>query len=350
MIRHLVLLAAATVALGACTSDRPTSPRRVTRPDELLAVQSGGAAGSDGLWIYTLGDSVRRRRAVPAPLNGGDGSWSPDGERLAVFAKVDGDTNIFAGDIYAIGADGSGLLRLTTYPASGGNPVWSPDGTRIAFGSYRDGNSEVYVMRADGTEQTRLTFSDEIDGGASWSADGSRIIFDSYRDGNSEVYSVRTDGTGLVNLTNNPATDFGAHVQPNGTRLVFSSRRSGPTEQYVMNLDGSGLLSLGRGLRGEWSPTGSYVTFESSRTGDTEIYAVYPDNLAAGLRRLTNSAGDDEQARPSPDGRMVAFVSNRNRSYRDLYVMRFDGSNVRRLTNGASTLPIAWRPRPATRR
>jgi len=348
MIRHLVLLASATVALGACTSDRPTAPRPVvSRPDELLAIKFADTfEGPDSLFIYTLGDTVRRRLAVPALMPGFNGSWSPDGERLAVEATVDGNT-----DIYAIGADGSGLLRLTTHPSPDTRPVWSPDGTRIAFESDRDGNSEIYVMRADGTRQTRLTFSDFEDRRPLWSADGSRIIFDSRRDGNSEIYSFRTDGTGLVNLTNNPATDIFARVQPNGSRLLFTSLRSGSVEKYVMNLDGSGLISLGSGFGGDWSPTGKYVTFSSRRSGDTEIYAVHSDSLAASPRRLTTSAGKDEAPLISPDDSMVAFTTARHDlSSLDLYVMRLDGSNARRLTNGGFTYPLAWRPRPGTTR
>jgi Tol biopolymer transport system component len=51
---------------------------------------------------------------------------------------------------------------------------------------------------------------------------------------------------------------------------------------------------------------------------------------------LTNGDWSDEQPRYSPDGRRIAFTSNRSGSY-NLYVMDADGRNVVRLTNHAGT-------------
>ena len=51
-----------------------------------------------------------------------------------------------------IGADGSGLTRLTEHPAQDEVAAWSPTGQRIAFLSDRDGNYELYSMHNDGTD------------------------------------------------------------------------------------------------------------------------------------------------------------------------------------------------------
>ena len=50
-------------------------------------------------------------------------SWSPDGQRIAFEAKIDGR---FA--IVVMNADGTGLRRLTTGPADDFASSWSPDG------------------------------------------------------------------------------------------------------------------------------------------------------------------------------------------------------------------------------
>lgn len=72
------------------------------------------------------------------------------------------------------------MIRRVSYvddgfgqPGSDANPAWSPDGSKIAFSSNRDGNFEIYVMGADGTGVTRLTNRAATDILPAWSPDGS---------------------------------------------------------------------------------------------------------------------------------------------------------------------------------
>ncbi|HLB38808.1 MAG TPA: hypothetical protein VJL31_19725, partial [Gemmatimonadales bacterium] len=108
------------------------------------------------------------------------------------------DTNY---EIYTIGADGTGLTRLTSVAADDVLPAVSPDGKRIAFESYRDGNAEIYVMNADGTGLTNLTQHPAGDGRPNWSADGKMIAFESGRDGLEAVFVMAADGTAVTNVT-----------------------------------------------------------------------------------------------------------------------------------------------------
>jgi TolB protein len=61
------------------------------------------------------------------------------------------------------------VARLTNDPANDFAPTWSADGTMIAFDSVRDGNSEIYAMNADGTGVVRLTISPGLDFEPAWS-------------------------------------------------------------------------------------------------------------------------------------------------------------------------------------
>ncbi len=92
-----------------------------------------------------------------------------------------------------------------------------------------------------------------------------------------------------------------------------------------------------------WTPDGQSLLFTGlSEEKDTELFMVQADG--SGLRRLTNSPGWDSDARISPDGTQIVFVSNRDGND-DIYVMDINGQNVRRLTtNKAQDVNPAWSP------
>ena len=80
----------------------------------------------------------------------------------------------------------------------------------------------------------------------------------------------------------------------------------------------------------------------SVRTGDTEIFAVDPDMGDA--RNITRSAtSEDRYPCWSPDGRQIAFTSNRALGTYNLFVCNADGSNVRQLTRETGT-SVAYMP------
>ncbi len=90
-------------------------------------------------------------------------SLSPDGKRIAFASNRHGSSSDAADDmdVYTIGIDGSGLIRLTEDPGTVAQPVFSTDGSRLYFASTRIRKSgyewEIYVMAAGGGEQRRLT-------------------------------------------------------------------------------------------------------------------------------------------------------------------------------------------------
>ncbi len=92
-------------------------------------------------------------------LNGwieGHPAWSPDGTRIA-FDRCcpDGQSDLFVLDVATrLEADLTNSLTVDEF-----EPAWSPDGTRIAFAAFAlgDGNKDLYAMNADGTAVVRLT-------------------------------------------------------------------------------------------------------------------------------------------------------------------------------------------------
>ena len=166
-----------------------------------------GTARRSEIWV-SKPDGTDGRVITPSDASAHTPSWSPDGSRIA-FRRVGtgttgtgGQTEQVIGIFVADAKDGGHLTQLTT--SDDIQPVWSPDGAHIVFASFRDGRSDLYVMRSDGSEQTRLTDASAYDQAPTWSPDGSTIMFD--RDPDSR------DPTGCSTLPDSPLWSSGAQA------------------------------------------------------------------------------------------------------------------------------------------
>lgn len=234
-------------------------------------------------------------------------------------------------DIYAMHADGSGLVRLTNTPEVDFRPSWSPDGTKIAFQKGRtDGNphGDIYVMNADGSNPV-LVMTDASQ--PKWSPDGDKIAFwrlrevDTFWGLTTDIWIMDADGSNARRLISDgwyPAWS------PDGTKIAFAA--SGET--YVMDADGSNVGRLVRGSHPAWSPDGHWIAVTSDLDGGNDIYLVALDG--SDPVRLTDHAGTNWQPTWSPDGSQIAFQSDRTGDP-DVYVMNADGSDPVNLTNHA---------------
>ena len=79
-----------------------------------------------------------------------------------------------------------------------------------------------------------------------------------------------------------------------------------------------------------WSPDGKRIAFVSERDGNREIYVMNADGGKP--KNLTKNPLDDRYPSWSPDGKRIAFTSERDDD-REIYVMDVDGGNPQNLTN-----------------
>lgn len=182
-----------------------------------------------------------------------------------------------------------------------------PQPKTIVYSRVGPSQIQLFVSNADGTAERPLLGSGSLDYNPAWSPDGQWIVFTSERNGSADLYRVTPDGTGLQRLTTNRAYEDQADVSPDGQKLAFvSTRADGTADLWIRDLGANRETPLTSGLSGDfrpaWSPDGKWIAFSSDR-GTTvprdgggkwwvhlqlaDIYIIRPDGSA--LKKLTNS-------------------------------------------------------------
>ena len=174
---------------------------------------------------------------------------------------------------------------------------------RILMTRLGPSQSSLFVSNADGSGEQKLT-EGYLDYNPVWSPDGQWIVFTSERNGSADLYRMRPDGSGLERLTDDPAYDDQATLSPDGNRIAFvTTRAEGKANLWILDLKTRQATPLTSGAGGDfrpaWSPDGQWITFSSDRGSSMEfakgrwehlhfvdIYLVRPDG--SGLKRLTH--------------------------------------------------------------
>jgi TolB protein len=143
----------------------------------------------------------------------------------------------------------------------------------------------------------------------------------------------------------------GSSGPPPPSTLIFVSSRDGDYAIFGLSANGDehrltkaeGDASSPAGLFFQtdpaWSPDGRKIAFVSRRDGRSHIYVMRPDGT--GIRRLTDSAADDESPTWSSDGRRIAFARED-----ELFVVASRGGPARRIGHGVGgeARDPAWSP------
>jgi Tol biopolymer transport system component len=226
-------------------------------------------------------------------------------------------------------------------------PSFSPNQEWVVFVSNRDDNWELYAARVDGTFQQRLTYNrTAADLHPSWSPTGEWIAFESNRDGNWDIWLFNIFTGEERRVTFNSANDVNASWAPDGESLVFSSDRTGLWQMFLFDLNTGAEVYLSDGSGDDhdpvFSPDGEFIAFRSFRDGlRSVIYIMRADGTE--VRRVSDFTGDAIEAVWSPDSSKVLYTSTLDGD-RELYVYDLDRLITQQLTdNNVSDDSPAWK-------
>jgi Tol biopolymer transport system component len=290
-----------TITRGALGGGLQASVRRATGLTfEQLVLQWQDAVQKQ--YLPEVGTRVKAR-AVAQPLlteEMSDGTWhlapalSPDGSLIAYFSEKD----FYFVDLYLADAHTGKVIRrllkssyssnFETYRYISSSAAWSPDGRFLAFAAKRGGQDDLVIVDP---HRNRIVRRIQLDlNGAltpAWSPDGSQLVFVGLDGGLSDLFLVNADGTGVRRLTNDKYAEMHPAWSPDGRTIAFTTDR-GPETDFDRLTYGNyrvGLLDiasgrvtlpegmgLGKNASPQWSPEGNVIAFVSDRNGINNLY------------------------------------------------------------------------------
>ena len=216
-----------------------------------------------------------------------DPQVSPDGKLVAyVQSWPDREDDETRSSVYVAPVDGSGPSRRFTEGKKDHSPRWSPDGRSLAFVSERGEKNQLFVAPIEGGEARQVTHAKWGISQPAWSPDGKRV-----------AYSARTGEY------TDPKEREGA--EKNAPRVIRNLR---------YKLDGIGFF-------------------------DERRVHIFVCNVESGEeKQLTDGDYYDDQPSWSPDGKTIAFGSDRERDRHrrqwrtDIWAVAAKGGKAKRLT------------------
>ena len=233
--------------------------------------------------------------------------------------------------IWMVPFAGGEAIPLTAEGVSSSHPRWSPDGKYLAFLSARhEGKTQVWLLNRTGGEAQQLTDTPQAVDNFVWSPDGQRLCL-ILRDATSEELEAAKERERVKEGVDEKSKDA-KEKKPKAQkpwvidRLQFKVDEVGyldhrRTHLYTFDVATKSLTQITSGDYDDsdpvWSPDGKQLAFTSNRTSDpdrnynTDIWTVAADNADKGahLTQITTNPGEDHSPAWSPDGKWIAYVT-----------------------------------------
>lgn len=316
-------------------------------------IPTGWLSDGSGVIYQAVGGAVPR--PMVAPTDGGSvrpllpreegthgAMLSPDGRQVLVQRYSGGRSTLWVG----LFPDGD-MRQLTTEEMETVKAgAWSPDGRMILYESRRTGTSDLWVAEVETGELRQLTTDVRDDQDGTWSPDGRWIAFQSNRGGQWDTWVMPATGGESIRVTADLATESSSVWSPSGASLLHVSSLGTARMMQLSIEDGASRELFGWTghsiLDPQASPDGRTIAFVSDRSGSPGIWVV----PSAGGEPRPVSAGSTTEGYPrwSPDGRQLAFTSSRT-GQPSVWITSDTGTTQRRLVDwDAHTDEHAWSP------
>jgi Tol biopolymer transport system component len=265
------------------------------------------------------------------------------------------------GDLLLAPSKGSGTQNLA--------PSMSPDGKRLVYTSEKDLFSfDLFLADASSGEVIRTLSSANadphfdalrfVDSSGSWSWDGSRLAFVVFADGDNQIVLVDADNGDIrkrVAIEGMGAIQ-GPSWSPDGRSIVFSGSEGGITDLFLYDVEAETTTRLTDDKNADFqpvfSPDGRYVAYVTDRSPETDFvrltYAKFQlailDLESGRVETLDLFGPKVKHINPqySPDGRHLFFISDVD-GFSNIYRMEVETGAVDRITNVATGVSgITW--------
>jgi dipeptidyl aminopeptidase/acylaminoacyl peptidase len=265
-----------------------------------------------------------------------DPQLSPDGKWIAYSVK----TPLLKEDkneerIWMTPAVGGEAVALTAEHVSSSHPRWSPDGKYIAFLSARsDSKQQVWLLNRLGGEAERLTYTPQDVDEMEWSPDSTRLglllrdasreeleDFQDQPDKDNDQYKDKDKEKDAKEKKSKTARPWVIdRRQFKQDEIGYLDRRR--THLYIFDLAKRSLTQVTSGDFDDdqlaWSPDGKRLAFSSNRSMpdpdasyNTDIWTVTASNTDKGahITQVTKSPGEDREPSWSPDGKWITYTT-----------------------------------------
>lgn len=286
-----------------------------------------------------------------------------------------------------IGKHRLGKIIQLTFEGDNGEAYFSSDGTKLIYqssgGDYKC--DKIWTMRLDGSEKKMVSPTRGAHTCSFFFPGDQEIVFASTSRFDQKcppkfekpagvryvwplypynIYVAKADGSNARAITDNPKYDAEPIISPDGSRIVFGSQREGDFDIYIMNSDGSDVRRLTSRVGydgGPWfSPDGKKIVWRAWYPKTAEERAQWRDSMeksyiravpldiwvmkadGSDKRRLTDNGAVNWSPSWHPDNRRIVFSSNKD-DWREehgafgynfeLYIFNEDGTGLERLTD-----------------
>ncbi len=283
-----------------------------------------------------------------------DAQISPNGRFImASIRRIDRKTEKKYSNLWLYPTDGSKPRQFTYGDQVDSSPRWSPDGSQIAFFSNRSNEKQpqIYLIPADGGERRPLTDLKGSFGAMSWSPDGKKLLC-TFR---------KKDKESLSREENDDKKKLGIVARHYANRTFFKLDGAGylPDDENfhlwivdAVNGKATQITPDGRFNEGglAWSPDGRLVAFISNRAEDPDLdpdaFDLYVMPSEGGeMRPIETPEGTKGSPSFSPDGRLIAYVGTAGKGLwwknNSLWVVPIDSSAPARNLSEECDLHVA---------